>query len=132
MADGKVAIKKHTIYKRILHATKLCLVDRRQRLVGEEVVLAWWQQLCHKREKEKEKEKEYKKMTINWIPARTVHATKRLHRRGRSLCSEPLRSEHGVPAQRPLTATRLPFNWPGSAMRLPIGVPAPPPRRPSQ
>ena len=79
MADGKVAIKKHTIYKRILHATKLCLVDRRQRLVGEEVVLAWWQQLCHKREKEKEKEKEYKNMTINWIPARTVHATKRLH-----------------------------------------------------
>ena len=28
MADGKVAIKKHTIYKRILHAPRLILVDR--------------------------------------------------------------------------------------------------------
>merc|ERR1711966_562102 len=40
VADGKVAIKKHTIFKRILNAPRLILVDRRGRLVGEEVVLA--------------------------------------------------------------------------------------------
>jgi hypothetical protein len=78
MADGKVAIKKHTIYKRILHAPRLILVDRRRRLVGEEDVLEKWLQMSHK--KEKEKEKYEKKRTINWNPARTVHATQRLHR----------------------------------------------------
>jgi hypothetical protein len=63
MADGNVAIKKHTKYKRILHAPRLILVDRRRRLVGEEVVLATWQQMCHIREKKNKKNKRKKKRT---------------------------------------------------------------------
>jgi hypothetical protein len=61
MADGNVAIKKHTKYKRILHAPRLILVDRRRRLVGEEVVLAMWQQMCHIREKNKKKTRKKKR-----------------------------------------------------------------------
>ena len=146
MADGKVAIKKHTKYKRILHAPRLILVDRRRRLVGEEVVLERWLQMSHKKEKEKEqeKEKDEKSQIINWIPARTVHATQRLHRYKASLKAS-LCSILGAPAQRPPAASvqsyrasracpRLPFKGPGSATRpnasqqptCPNGVPAHP------
>ena len=86
------------------------------------------QQVCHIQEKEKENEREISEQSaiINWNPARTVHATMKLH------SERSLYSNLGVPAQRPHIATRLPFNWPGSAMRCPRGVPAQRPRNSPQ